>query len=370
MKKTMKMIVSLVLAVMFLALLGCRNETVTPKPEPTQDANASQKPTETEKPTEAPQPTQTEQLAQAAKPEQPYLAPLKYIPYDEIYTYNFSVEEKEACLPVLDEHDLNAVRTFLEIKDENGVRNGEKMNEWYSPDDPTTWFYTPVDNEHKFMKEGYRGYVNLLSWGNEGDLWDIYIEPFIQKCDSSVIGFVGELDLSNCKSLSGATISGNNIKAISFEGCESLSEAYIPNAKSLETLNATGTDMYKFHIVDAMNLKTVISSTIKSTYFFSIGSGLKQIDWVCNYADKSTGKNYFHIKVNTEGAGSVETHCGDDADYYLSISALPGDGHRFIGWYDAEGKLVSTDKLIDIIGENNFLELGADAQFEFTAKFE
>ena len=27
----------------------------------------------------------------------------------------------------LDEHDYNAVRSFLEIKDENGVKNGEKL---------------------------------------------------------------------------------------------------------------------------------------------------------------------------------------------------------------------------------------------------
>lgn len=367
MKKTMKMIVSLVLAVMFLALLGCRNETETPKPETTQDANASQTPTATEQPTEAPQPTQTPKLLHAVKPGQPHFAKLNH---RSSYADTFSIEEKEYYLPLLDEHDLNAVRTFLEIKDKDGVRNGIKMNEWYSPDDPTTWFYSPVNSEYLISEEGYRGYVDLLSWSDSGHLTGIHIMPFIQKCFSYVTGFVGELDLSNCKSLVGASIVDTNIEAISFEGCEALDEVYITDTKSLETLNVTGTNIYRFQITKAINLKTILPSPVKSMTFGTSGCGLKQIDWICTYLNDKTGKDYFHVKLSTEGAGSVYTS-GDDEDvYYMSIGAIPDEGHRFVGWYDADGKLVSTDEHMLLVGDDHFLEIGADAQFEFVAKFE
>ncbi len=367
MKKTMKIIVLLVPALMFLALLGCRNETVIPKPETTpdtnmtQDANASQKPTETE------QPTKTEQPTQSIKSGQPYFAMISRRSSD---TDTFSPEDREHYLPLLDEHALNAIRTFLEIKDENGVRNGDKMNEWYSPDDPTTWFYSPVYNEYRFPDEGYRGYIDLLDWSDNGQLSGINIEPFIQKCSSSVMGFVGELDLSNCKSLGGASIGGNNIKAINIEGCEALDEVYITDTKSLETLNVTGTNIYRFRITNAINLKTVLPSPVKSMTFGTSGCGLKQIDWICTYLNDRTGKDYFHVKLSTEGAGSVYTS-GDDEDvYYMSIGAIPDEGHRFVGWYDADGKLVSTDEHMLLVGDDHFLEIGADALFEFVAKFE
>ena len=366
MKKAMKMIVSLVLAVMFLALLGCRNETETAKPKTTQDAYASQTPTATEQPTEAQEPTQTPKPLHAVKPGQPYFASLKH---RSSFADTFSPEEKEHYLPLLDEHDLNAVRTFLEIKDKDGVRNGIKMNEWYSPDDPTTWFYTPVSNEDRYMEEGYRGYVDLVEW-SDGNIISIQIEPFIQKCYSYVIGFVGELDLSNCKSLEYAIINGNNIETINFEGCEALFEAYITDTKSLETLNVTGTNIYRFQITNAINLKTVLPSPVKSITFSTSGCGLKQIDWICTYLNDTTGKDYFHVKLSTEGAGSVYTS-GDDEDvYWLSVSAVPEEGHRFIGWYDADGKLVSTDEHMMLVGDDHFLEIGSDVLFEFVAKFE
>ena len=337
MKKTMKIVVSLVLAVMLLALMGCRNETETPKPEATQDAHASQKPTETE------QPTQTEQSTHTAKPE-------------------------TTDIPT-DIHDRNAIRTFLEIKDENGVRNGEKMNERYSPDDPNTWCYSPIDKEDRVWKDGYVGYIDLVEWRYDS-VAGIRIEPFVQKRTSSDIGFVGELDLSNCKSLEYAIINGNNIETINFEGCEALFEAYITDTKSLETLNVTGTNIYRFQITNAINLKTVLPSPVKSITFSTSGCGLKQIDWICTYLNDTTGKDYFHVKLSTEGAGSVYTS-GDDEDvYWLSVSAVPEEGHRFIGWYDADGKLVSTDEHMMLVGDDHFLEIGSDVLFEFVAKFE
>ncbi len=366
MKKTMKMIVSFVLVVMFLALLGCRNETVTPKPETTpdtnmtQDANASQIPTETE------QPTQTAQLLHAVKPGQPHFASLKY---RSSYADTFTTEDKEHYLPLLDEHDLNAIRTFLEIKDKDGVRNGFKMNEWYSPDDPTTWFYSPVSNEYRVLREDYRGYVDLLTWNN-GHLIGINIEPFIQKCYAYVVGFVGELDLSNCKELKYVSLKGNDIQAVNLEGCEELDEVYIADAQGLKTLNITDTCIYHLRLVDAPNLETILPSPIECVVFSAQRCDLKQIDWICSLILAGDfGEEFFHAKLSAEGAGSIETYCDDKYTYYyLGAYAVPDEGHRFIGWYDEEGKLVTTDQYLPI----NDCDNGAwavDVE-EYVAKFE
>ncbi len=356
------MVVSLVLTVLFLALLGCRNETVTPKPETTQDAYASQTPTATEQPIATEQPTQTV----AFKPGQPYVSKMGPGRAD---ANNFTAKDRDYYLSRINEHDFNAVRTFLELKDSDGVRNGEKMNEWYSPDDPTTWFYSPVDNEDWASMEGYRGYVDLVRW-LEGSITYMNIEPFVQKRTSSDIGFVGELDLSNCKSLEYFSLEGSNIKAVSIEGCEKLREVNITDATSLEALIANNIDPIYFYLFNVPSLNPTLSSPIECTVLYMSENGMKQIEWICNIGKDITGENLFHIKLSAEGAGSVYIECYDEGDNPSFAEAIPEEGHRFVGWYDKEGNLLTTEDSFEI---DSFLyEKGIDmlAGMEFIAKFE
>ena len=362
MKKTMKMIVSLVLAVMLLALMGCRDETETPKPEATQDANASQTPTATEQPTETEQPTQSVTF----KPGQPYVS--KMGPFRSNDT-EFTAKDRDYYLSRINEHDFNAVRTFLELRDENGVRNGDKMNEWYSPDDPTTWFYSPIDNEYWMSKEGYRGYVDLVRW-LEGSITYMNIAPFVQKCSSSVEGFVGELDLSNCKSLEYFSLEGSNIETVRLDGCEKLDEVIITDATSLEALNVKDTDPYHLNLINVPSLDPTLSSPIEC-WVLDVGkNGVKQIDWISTYIKDLTGENYFHIKLSAECEGSVYVNCYEEDDYTVFPEAIPEEGHRFIGWYDKDGNLLTTEESFEITSymyENGIDKLSG---MEFIAKFE
>ena len=77
-----------------------------------------------------------------------------------------------------DEHDYWKIRNFLEIADENNIKNGNKISENYSPYDPTTW--TGTDSN---------GYSTECVWTSDGHLRSVYFQA------SDV---VGELDVSGC----------------------------------------------------------------------------------------------------------------------------------------------------------------------------
>ena len=84
-----------------------------------------------------------------------------------------------------DEHDYWKIRNFLEIADENNIKNGNKISENYSPYDPTTW--TGTDSN---------GYSTECVWTSDGHLRSVYFQA------SDV---VGELDLHR---LVGAVVDG------------------------------------------------------------------------------------------------------------------------------------------------------------------
>ena len=69
------------------------------------------------------------------------------------------------------DNDYQKLVTFLELVDENGVKNGEKLSENYDPQDPATWKGTTWENGR--IKKIYFSY---------------------EKC-------VGKLDVSDCTML-------------------------------------------------------------------------------------------------------------------------------------------------------------------------
>lgn len=338
MKKKMKLIISLMMAVVLLALMGCRNDTNTASPEPTlnhgstQDTNASMAPVETEKPEES------------GKPGQPFYASLEGPRFD------FSEEEKHLYIDNLNEHDLNAIRTFLEIEDDYGFSNGEKMNEWYSPDDPTTWFYTPEHSRDYYLCEGYRGYNSLAEWEN-GRVVSIIIEPIIQRVDSPFNSLLGELDFSYCEELRYMKISENNLGPVLLEGCAGLTEIVIKDSLGLEQIGVDGVDLEKLKITsDEIAGLPPINCAIYN------GTGLGDISWYCTLHMNEGGNPFFGLIVDTAadfGTFNVETVVNEE-ECYTCLVAVPMEGHRFIGWYDSQDNLVSTDERF------MFVDLSAD----------
>ncbi|MGN0785843.1 MAG: hypothetical protein ACI4OB_00375 [Christensenellales bacterium] len=132
----MKKILSILCVLLTLCMIfaSCTPTQQGGTPEP-----ATEQPTEepTEQPTE--EPTEDPSVQEPANPFAPTRADL-------------------------DEHDYNAVRSFLEIADENGVKNGEKLSAEnglvYDPDDPGTWSeykeYNPnPSDDTRFLSENF-----------------------------------------------------------------------------------------------------------------------------------------------------------------------------------------------------------------------
>ena len=95
------------------------------------------------------------------------------------------------------DNDYQKLVTFLELVDENGVKNGEKLSGSYDPQDPATWRTT---------------------WEN-GRIKEIYFERFsyTEKC-------IGKLDVSDCTMLERLWCGDNQITELDVSNCTALKE--------------------------------------------------------------------------------------------------------------------------------------------------
>ena len=96
------------------------------------------------------------------------------------------------------DNDYQKLVTFLELVDENGARNGEKLSESYDPNDPATWKGT--------------------TWVY-GRINEIYFERYAynEKC-------VGKLDVSDCTMLERLWCGDNQITELDVSNCTALKE--------------------------------------------------------------------------------------------------------------------------------------------------
>lgn len=119
----------------------------------------------------------------------------------------------------LDPHDLSMVRAFLETADENGVKNGEKLNPDYDPGDPATWVRMDhnedwgdyIANGVTFWAEA--GGKKRLDWVNFDDL-DVF----------------GPLDLSDCEALQYLYCSNTRVTSVTATRCCALLEYVCSNS--------------------------------------------------------------------------------------------------------------------------------------------
>ncbi len=312
--------------------------------EPT--AAPTEEPTQTPKPTPKPTPEPTQ------KP--PYTAPApEYI--DRI-----------------DEHDLNAVRSFLEIKDESGVRNGEKLNYWYDPDDPATWFVMTISPDDKMIE-----FIPIAEWHSDGTLYAIQLGGVSQHrisydYDEIVLNgmsLIGTLDLSGCAYLQSVEVNGVGISEIKLDGCTALHDLLIADATELSSISPS----------------TLLTNGEQTINLRITNCKLTELNWYLGWLFVSSGSDhteyYAQIDLTVEGPGSVgfETvHDGEDS-YVKAIAYKDDFTDDFLGWYDAKtGKLVSEELELDIVADDegegsHGVAFGLDAEgtvvLEFVAKF-
>lgn len=145
--------------------------------------------------------------------------------FTSLLSDNFDSRSKtpEYAVPTsYNEHDVALMKKFLELTDSNGVKNGQKINNFsgiaYDPDDPSTW-------------------ANI-TWTEDGELytvsfWSINFAEFSVHPETGMdcpvsddMLLVGVLDLSGCQSLIDLNAPQNNLTLVRADNCPSLQVFY------------------------------------------------------------------------------------------------------------------------------------------------
>lgn len=125
--------------------------------------------------------------------------PLRFVEVRaEISVSNFTVPEG------YNEHDYSAVASFLEIADESGVKNGEKLGNGYHANDPSTWEGNP--------------YITRFEWT------DVDGELRIKRINIGWNYLFGAIDVSDCIALEALIASECGLSGADIEGCSALIE--------------------------------------------------------------------------------------------------------------------------------------------------
>ena len=234
----------------------------------------------------------------------------------------------------LNEHDYNAVRAFLELKDENGVRNGEKLNETYDPDDPATWFY------YQPFPESVYDITPIADW-DEGHRLSNF-----STLGAETSEFIGELDLSNCKDLK-KIYCGDGIKEVNITGCNDIVSIWIYGS----------------------GVKNIYPETIDVQRFTILNCPIRQLHWKAVPGEENINVYDFDLRLTADGAGYVGVRDENGTDYLeIHIKAYPEEGHKFVGWYDQDGNLISTEESYEITSFETATHF--TGTFDYIARFE
>ncbi len=154
--------------------------------------------------------------------------------------------------PNYDPHDLEKLRAFLEQMDENGVKNGEKLNAGYDPNDVSTW-NTSINSEESWShfaiwtgdEDSYHlKSVNLSRYTEQWQLIKLHGVLDLSGCTmlTKVEGYdqpIVSIDLSDCPRLETVSLFSCGVRSIALGGCEMLSSLDVTDG-ALGELDVSG----------------------------------------------------------------------------------------------------------------------------------
>ena len=207
-------------------------------------------------------------------------------------------------------NDYLKLRTFLEQTDEEGVKNGFKLNEDYTPDDVTTWGV--YDEETP--------YWNTITWQDvNGELRITAINFY----DSDLSG---ELDLSDCTALEQLDCGYNNLLKLN-----------AANATSLVTLDCNTNQLVSLNVAGCVNLWGLFANDNQLTSLDVSGcTELGQLDCESNQLtsldlSNSSGITWLFVGLNQLTALDVSNltqlallSCTDNQLNSLDVSKCTG----------------------------------------------
>ena len=307
------------------------------------------------------------------------------------------------------DHDYQKMVAFFEQTDENGVRNGEKLNEDYDPTDPETW---------REYDDGYcRGRVEWTTVAGEYRLYNIFfggignyalpleLVGFLDVSGCTALAEVrcwsfGDiqltgLDVSGCAALEALDCDGNELTELDVSGCTALTglacsgnqltELDVSTNTGLVRLACYGNQLTELDISANAALEELtcygnqlteldISTNTELVWLYCSGNQLTELDISANAALEELGcfgnqlteldlSNNPRIDIDTisaEGSGfiGVSTKLDENSESYCCIEAASVPGNSFCGWYAVDGTLLSTNIEInrnDFDGVNDFI---------------
>ena len=248
------------------------------------------------------------------------------------------------------DNDYQKLVTFLELEDESGVRNGEKISENYDPQDPTTWEGTTWENGNIFQIDFYdRNLIGKLDVSNCTELVEL-------DCSYNQLT---ELDISNntamwyldCgyNQLTELDVSNNTALVYLNCGYNQLTELDISNNTALEHLVCDNNQLTE---LDISNNTAMWILSCRNNQLTSLN------------LESSYSLSFLADRVEAEGNGFIAVNLYsevEDYTYFGCVYAEPKSGSTFIGWYDENGVLLSSEAEFDISDANSTV---------FIAKFE
>ena len=248
------------------------------------------------------------------------------------------------------DNDYQKLVTFLELEDESGVRNGEKISENYDPQDPTTWEGTTWENGNIFQIDFYdRNLIGKLDVSNCTELVEL-------DCSYNQLT---ELDISNntamwyfdCGDNQLTELDVSNNTALVYLNCgyNQLTELDISNNTALEHLVCDNNQLTE---LDISNNTAMWILSCRNNQLTSLN------------VESSYSLSFLADRVEAEGNGFIAVNLYsvvEDDTYFGYVYAEPKSGITFIGWYDENGVLLSSEAEFDISDANSTV---------FIAKFE
>ena len=311
------------------------------------------------------------------------------------------------------DNDYQKLVTFLELEDESGVRNGEKISENYDPQDPTTWEGTTWENGNIFQIDFYdRNLIGKLDVSNCTELVELdcsynqlteldisnntamwYLDcgdnqlTELDVSNNTALEHLGcynnqltELDISNNTELVELDCSYNQLTELDISnntamwyldcGYNQLTELDVSNNTALVYLNCGYNQLTELDISNNTALEHLVCDNNQLT---ELDISNNTAMWILSCRnnqltslnlESSYSLSFLADRVEAEGNGFIAVDLYsevEDYTYFGYVYAEPKSGSTFIGWYDENGVLLSSEAEFDISDANSTV---------FIAKFE
>ena len=192
----------------------------------------------------------------------------------------FGAAEADITVPEgYNEHDYTAVASFLEIADESGVKNGEKIGNGYDANDPATWEGNPYVTRFEWIEVDGENRIKRVNVG-----WNyLYGALDLSSCTALEALIVSEcglsgLDIAGCPALKELQIGGNYITEVDLSACALLEQLWCDNMPLAE-LDLSCCPNITFVTCNYTNLETVnLSGCANLTDFSCENAPLSELD--------------------------------------------------------------------------------------------